>query len=234
MLQQLNRVTNHILRNRKSHEDLSIEQVTKEIQEKIMSAKPRSAEFESKLNQGDSLASLPDEEEGRDDEAPSNAAANTSILFPMEGPEAQSREWLNLFMPEKCSRIVQWGIGSGMMALAACRQQVRYVGFAFSDLHRSVCHQILVLRVVKELILQVRDGFTTTRFLSKTRSLTGSETDPAPSETLELNGLFEAQGSEQKDHDGEEDQHPPAKKHKSKKTKKKAAAATSSSSSSSS
>ena len=101
-------------------------------------------------------------------------------LLPFEGPETHCREWLNLFAPEGCTRVVDFNVGSGNMALAAARRHMRYQGYAFSDLHKSVCKQILILKVVRELILQKKDGFFSSRFLSKIpEALGGSE---APSE----------------------------------------------------
>ena len=115
-------------------------------------------------------------------------------LLPFEGPEAHCREWLNLFAPEGCARVVDFNVGSGNMALAAARRHMRYQGYAFSDLHKSVCKQILILKVVRELILQKKDGFFSSRFLSKSRSLGGSEArSEAPSDATTLvlpGGIF--------------------------------------------
>ena len=160
-----------------------MEFVSPETRKLIMAASPKTASFDKSAAAGVAApADSQDGQQGADDEqseSDAEALVGGQALLPFEGPETHCREWLNLFAPEGCTRVVDFNVGSGNMALAAARRHMRYQGYAFSDLHKSVCKQILILKVVRELILQKKDGFFSSRFLSKSRSLGGSE---APSE----------------------------------------------------
>ena len=157
-----------------------------------------------------------DSAESADETAETAAAV---ALFPLEAPEAHAREWINLFCPDSCSRVIDFATGAGQMALACCRKQLRYRGLAFSEFHKHVVIQILTLKVVRELILQTKDGFGTSRFLSKTRSLNGSEAPPAqPERLLEPGSSARATGTQPvKDEPGSDEQ----KKKDGKKSKSK-------------
>ena len=176
-----------------------MEFVPPETRKLIMAASPKTASFDKAAAAGEPAAPAMAEsqEQPVDDEQTETEAegmAEGQALLPFEAPEARAREWLNLFAPEACTRVVDFCMGSGNMALAAARRHLRYQGYTFSDLHKSVCKQIMILKVVRELILQKKDGFFSSRFLSKSRSLGGSEArSEAPSDATTLvlpGGIF--------------------------------------------
>ena len=163
-----------------------MEFVTLDTHKKIMESRPKSADFEAAAAAAQAAAagqaaSAVDSAESADETTETAAAV---ALFPLEAPEAHAKEWINLFCPDSWWRVIDFAIGAGQMALACCRKQLRYRGLAFSEFHKHVVVQILTLKVVRELILQTKDGFGTSRFLSKTRSLNGSEAPPAQPERL--------------------------------------------------
>ena len=149
-------------------------------------------------------ASMPDEfdEEGLlgdgDEEEAGEGDANkaeavvgeTSALpfFPAEAPEGQAREWLNLF-GSTAKQVVDFYPGSGVLALACCRHSFNYLGFVSSSLQKEICKQQVLLSITLELILNKRDGFTTSRFLSRERSLGGESASGLEAEVLAAGGL---------------------------------------------
>ena len=222
-----------------------MEFVSPETRKLIMAASPKTASFDKSAAAGVAApADSQDGQQGADDEqseSDAEALVGGQALLPFEGPETHCREWLNLFAPEGCTRVVDFNVGSGNMALAAARRHMRYQGYAFSDLHKSVCKQILILKVVRELILQKKDGFFSSRFLSKSRSLGGSEAPseaPSDATTLVLPGPGESpskasEAATDKKKDDEKTDIDKEKNQKKSKTKKKKKSSSGSSSSSS-
>lgn len=110
-----------------------------------------------------------------------DAASPVLRLFPWEAPELQMREWLNLFgrsKDDKKRRVVDFAAGSGTAATAAARDCHQYLGFVHNEKQKDIVQQAIQLRIVYELILNRRDGFEQTRFLSRERSLNGSDAGP--------------------------------------------------------
>jgi hypothetical protein len=102
--------------------------------------------------------------------------------LPWEGPEVQFREWLNLFAvgPKGGKKaVLDVSVGTGVAAVAACREQHRYLGLVSCETHRAVVRDSIRLHIVMDLILNRRDGFQLARFLSRARSLGAGESDPA-------------------------------------------------------
>ena len=160
-----------------------MEHVLPETKKNILDARPQTASFRKESQEG---LEEPPKPASDDDHSASDGEGQMvegHTLLPLEAPEAHAREWLNLFAPNECTRVIDFCMGTGMLALAAARTHMKYQGYVFSELHKSVVSQILILKVVRELILQKKDGFFTSRFLSKSRSLTGSE---APSDATTL------------------------------------------------
>ena len=62
------------------------------------------------------------------------------------------------------------------MAFAACRDGFRYKGIVASQEHAEVLQASLILSIMKDLAVGKKDGYTHSRFLSKSRSL-GSAID---------------------------------------------------------
>ena len=128
-----------------------------------------------------------------EDDAETQPAAEDPVvngavpLVTAESPEMHCREWLNLFgvRGNKLMHVVDFWPGSGTAGLAACRHGHDYIGMACSDNHRLICRQQILLSIVLELILNKRDGFVSSRFLSKARSLGGEDPDPALGTPLE-------------------------------------------------
>ena len=223
-----------------------MESVPPETRKLIMAASPKTASFDKAAAAGEPAAPAMAEsqEQPVDDEQTETEAegmAEGQALLPFEAPEAHAREWLNLFAPEVCTRVVDFCMGSGNMALAAARRHLRYQGYTFSDLRKSVCKQIMILKVVRELILQKKDGFFSSRFLSKSRSLGGSEAPseaPSDATTLVLPGPGESpskasEAATDKKKDDEKTDIDKEKNQKKSKTKKKKKSSSGSSSSSS-
>ena len=110
-----------------------------------------------------------------------DASSPVLRLFPWEAPELQMREWLNLFgrsKDDKKRRVVDFAAGSGTAATAAARECYQYLGFVHNEKQKDIVQQAIQLRIVYELILNKRDGFEQTRFLSRERSLNGSDSGP--------------------------------------------------------
>jgi hypothetical protein len=101
-------------------------------------------------------------------------------LFPWQAPEAQYREWLNLFghCKGRKRRLVDFFVGSGVGAVAACREGHKYVGVAHNLIHKNVVRDAVLLQIAMDLILNKRDGFHLARFLSRERSLSGQDGTP--------------------------------------------------------
>ena len=177
---------------------------------------------EDSLQDDYAYAGLPDDWSGDEDaadmelgpDAPlkAEAAAETlpARLLPWEAPEVQSREWLNLFCQNKDrngrltkKQVVDFTPGSGTAATAACLLGHPYLGFAHNQVHKDVILQTVVLRVVPELILNRRDGFEQSRFLSRARSLGGgggqsdgeAATCSTPAKTPGASPPFDSEGS---------------------------------------
>jgi len=172
-----------------------MEHVLPETKKNILDARPQTASFKKESQEGQEEPSKPasdDDQSASDGEGQGGQGVEGHTLLPLEAPEAHAREWLNLFTPNGCTRVIDFCMGTGMLALAAARTHMKYQGYVFSELHKSVVSQILILKVVRELILQKKDGFFTSRFLSKSRSLTGSEA-PSDATTLVLGEGLEMQ-----------------------------------------
>ena len=144
---------------------------------------------------GEQTDAAPDSEVEAVTEKPSQ------LLF--ENPEACAREWINLYAAKQSASdptttVVDFSPGTGVNALAAAREMVRYTGLwlacicinvqqlvysrfalcgavflprCLSDSHRDVIIEFVTLAIVLELVQNKRDGFGTSRFLSRERSL---------------------------------------------------------------
>ena len=100
-------------------------------------------------------------------------------FMPWQGPEVQYREWYHLFGQSTSTngtkrRIVEVFAGNGAGALAAARDGYKYTGYVWHPAQKDIVRQKVLLAIVLELILNKRNGFEITRFLSRARSLGGS------------------------------------------------------------
>ena len=134
-------------------------------------------------------ASASESEDGKDgsgsdqDVVPVKASASEHGLFPMGSGELHARELLNLFgsTGDGAKRqVVDVAPGAGALAWASCRDGHKYTGLVATAEHASVLYSSLVLLITKEIILGRKDGFSSARFLSESRSL-GSTLDSEPS-----------------------------------------------------
>lgn len=126
------------------------------------------------LEEADSEAGeMMDDEDGSPGDKPVDTEMRPLLLH--EAPEAHCREWLNLFAGVQSSkpRIVDLSPGSGTMAFACCRDLYVYSGVVMLPIHGSVVKDALNLRIVLELVMNKRNGFSQSRFLSRERSLGG-------------------------------------------------------------
>jgi hypothetical protein len=105
-------------------------------------------------------------------------AAVAVTFMPWQGPEVQYREWYHLFGQSATGgakrRIVEVFAGNGAGALAAARDGYKYTGYVWHPAQKDIVRQKVLLAIVLELILNKRNGFEITRFLSRARSLGGS------------------------------------------------------------
>ncbi|CAE7401912.1 unnamed protein product [Symbiodinium sp. CCMP2592] len=100
-------------------------------------------------------------------------------LFPTGSSEVFHRELLNLFGATNTNQkrdIVDLAPGSGPLAWAACRESFLYTGVVACEKHATLIQASLRLAIVKELVLNRRDGYQNARYLKKSRSL-GSKLD---------------------------------------------------------
>lgn len=110
-----------------------------------------------------------------------NCLANDLHLLPWEPPELQAREWYNLFGTTGAGAkrlIVHFTPAGGLSAVAAAREMRYYLGLCYTQEHRSVIRQTVILAAVLDLARGKNDGFYNSRFLTRMRSL-GSEGTPS-------------------------------------------------------
>jgi hypothetical protein len=130
----------------------------------------------------EAFASDQEQQKGTDKSDGEKSALQPICCLPWEAPEVQSREWLNLFaVTSKGGKraVLDVGVGTGVSAVAACREGHRYIGLVSCETHRAVVRESISLHIVMDLILNRRDGFQLARFLSRERSLGGGEADPS-------------------------------------------------------
>ena len=94
-------------------------------------------------------------------------------LYPWEHPEILARELINMFDP----KLIVHNAGSGTWGLACARHRRQYLGFTRSAVQLQLCHEAVWSIVVSEMIDAVDDGFRCRRFLSRQRSLAGTEAE---------------------------------------------------------
>ncbi|CAE7809555.1 unnamed protein product [Symbiodinium sp. CCMP2592] len=146
-------------------------------------------------------------DEGGDEEAQATDTAAEPVLEGpteevvqfclFERPEMVCREWINLFGEERSphtsvqkqsSIMIDFSPGAGSMALACARDLHVYYGLCFTASQRDVIFDSIRLTIMLELIMNKRNGFSTSRFLSRERSLggtsaTASMTSPADTDS---------------------------------------------------
>ena len=122
----------------------------------------------------------PGQKESDEEIAEIATATSFSPFFPQGSCEATAREMLNYFgaAHDKSQKreVVDLAPGGGAMAFAACRDGFRYKGIVASQEHAEVLQASLILSIMKDLAVGKKDGYTHSRFLSKSRSL-GSAID---------------------------------------------------------
>ncbi|CAE7906934.1 unnamed protein product [Symbiodinium microadriaticum] len=119
----------------------------------------------------DSEESGPEEKE--------TAEVSVLPLHPWEGTEEQAREIVHCFLPKKTSVVIDYFAGL-VSAVACARDKVRYIGFVRNTTSLSVLSEMVLLRIVLDMVQDRADGFRrATRHLSKSLSLGG---ESAPTE----------------------------------------------------
>ena len=120
-----------------------------------------------------------------------------------EGPEVQSREWLNMFgtlVKGQVAQVIDFFPGSGTLALAACRHGHSYLGLVSTEAQKSICRQQILLSITLELITNKQDGFKCLRLLSRERSLGAGTAEaanvaPPPAQAPEAESAEDAESN---------------------------------------
>ncbi|CAE7375817.1 unnamed protein product [Symbiodinium sp. CCMP2592] len=126
------------------------------------------------------------EEESAPEDKDKDTAEVSSVLplHPWESTEEQAREIFHCFLPNKASVVIAARLMNdyfaGLVSAVACaRDKIRYVGFVKNQTSLCVLSEMILLRIVLEMVQDRSDGFRrATRHLSKSLSLRG---ESAPS-----------------------------------------------------
>ena len=128
-----------------------------------------------------------EEEAGKDGAGEQAPPVSAPVpLFPHGSSEVLGRELLNLFGALEGGRsreVIDLAPGAGSLAHACCRESCLYTGVVAKQIHADIIRAGIRLNIVKELILNCRDGYTSSRYLKKSRSVSSTlDTEKAPPE----------------------------------------------------
>ena len=92
-------------------------------------------------------------------------------------PEVLGRELLKLFGTlegGKNREVIDLAPGADALAHACCRDSCLYTGVVAKQVHADTIRAGIRLNIVKELILNCRDGYTSSRYLKKSKSVSST------------------------------------------------------------